>query len=244
MNPIKRLVHTGTFRDALCALVAVYIRFVYATSRWEVRNATVPESFWNAGRPFILVFWHGRLLMMPKIWRRGTPIRMLVSHHRDGELIVRAVKGFGVEAIRGSTSRGGTGALRELVRSARDGVYIGLTPDGPRGPRMRASTGIASLSRLAGIPIVPAAYAVARRRLLRSWDRFVVPLPFNRGIFVWGDPIEVHGRDQAELEATRHLIEDRLNQLTAEADIACGVTPIEPATAPATVPDGDHFASA
>ena len=94
---------------------------------------------------------------------------------------------------------------------------------------MRASAGVVSAAKLAGVPILPCAYAVRRRHVLRSWDRFVLALPFTRGVFLWGEPIEVSRTgDERALEASRRLVEDRLNALTREADLLCGATPIEP----------------
>ncbi|MEX2450013.1 MAG: hypothetical protein WD407_04080, partial [Rhodospirillales bacterium] len=104
------------------------------------------------------------------------------------------------------------------------------TPDGPRGPRMRASDGIVTIARLAGAPIVPVSFGAARRRVLNTWDRFVLALPFSRGVIVWGDPIVIErDADDAKLDEARRAVEDALNAITAEADALCGCAPVEPA---------------
>lgn len=235
----KRLVHTVPIRAILCWIAATYIRFVYATSRWETHNAAAAEAMWNSNTPFILAFWHGRLFMMPHIWRKSIPIHLLISHHRDGELLARTINHFGFQTIRGSTSRGGGGALREVLRSLKSGGCIGLTPDGPRGPRMQVSDGVISVARLAGVPIVPSAYAISRRKVLRSWDRFTFPLPFARGIFIWGDPVTVsRDADGDSVEAARKSLEHSLNEITAAADRHCGVEVIAPADQPLDEPGG------
>lgn len=211
-------------RAVLCRLVAAYIRLVHATSRWEMRNAEAVNALWDADSPFILAFWHGRMFMMPAMWRKGAPVGMLISRHRDGELIARTLRHFGVDAIRGSTSRGGGGALREVLRALKSGTSIGFTPDGPRGPPMRASGGVISAARLAGAPIVPAACAVSRRKTLPSWDRFVIPFPFSRGICIWGEPLSVpRDADREAVEASRRSLERSLNEISAAADRYCGV---------------------
>ena len=223
-------------RGVVCALAALYIRFVHATSRWRVVGAEFPAALWDRDAPFIVAFWHGRLMLMPYCWRPGKPVGMLISHHRDGQLIARTIGHFGFKSIAGSSSRGGTAALRVMLRGLKRGDSVGITPDGSRGPRMRAGGGVADVARLSGAPILPVAYATSRRRVLDSWDRFIVALPFSRGVFVWGAPIEVSkdGDDDAR-EAARLLVEDGVNAVTHEADRLVGQTAIEPAP-PAPAP--------
>ena len=230
MIRLKPVLRNAWVRGAICAVAALYIRLVHATSRWSVAGGEHAAALWDRDAPFIVAFWHGRLMMMPYCWRREKSIELLVSQHRDGQLIARTVGHFDLRTIAGSTSRGGSAALRAMLRSLKGGGSIGITPDGPRGPRMRAQGGIADLARLSGAPIVPVAFATSRRRVLGSWDSFILALPFSRGVFVWGAPIEAprKGDDQAR-ESTRRLVEEGLNAVTAEADRLVGQTTIEPA---------------
>ena len=109
---------------------------------------------------------------------------------------------------------------------------MGLTPDGPQGPRMRASPGIVHVARLAGVPIVPIAFTARPSRLINSWDRLMVPLPFGRGIIRWGKPLEIaRDADEAAVRDTVKLLEDRLNQLVHDLDESFGLPAIEPAIA-------------
>jgi len=227
----KRLSRNEGLRALLCAIAALYIRLVRASGRWRVVGAEHPAAFWDAGRPFILAFWHGRLLMMPYCWRRGVAMNMLISRHPDGRLIARTIGHFGLGAVAGSSGKGGRAALREILRAIGRGECVGITPDGPRGPRMRASPGVVDIARLSGVPVLPAAFATSRRKVLGSWDRFVVPLPFSRGVFVWGAPIAVpRNADAGAREAARRQVEDGLNAVTAEADRLVGQATIDPAT--------------
>ncbi|WP_245913346.1 lysophospholipid acyltransferase family protein [Caenispirillum bisanense] len=217
-------------RNAMCWLAARYIAFVYATSRWTEVGREHPEAIWSAGKPFILSFWHGRLLMMSQAWPRPKPIHMLISQHRDGQLIARTVAHFGIKSAAGSSSRGGAGGLRIMLKALKDGECVGITPDGPRGPRQRAADGVIHIARMSGVPVVPLAYATRSRRLLDSWDRFLVPRPFTRGAFVWGEPLVVpRDADPAEIERLRALLEDRMNAITAQADGLVGRPTTEPA---------------
>jgi lysophospholipid acyltransferase (LPLAT)-like uncharacterized protein len=159
---------------------------------------------------------------------------MVISQHQDGQLISRAVAPLGINTLTGSTSRGGAAVLRAMVRALKDGECVGVTPDGPRGPRMRANPGIIHAARMAGVPILPLAYSAAPSHLARSWDRFMVPLPFCRGIVRWGEPIDVPADANAETVARlASLLEERLTALTMELDRRIGIEAVEPAPVPA-----------
>lgn len=217
-----------------CWLGAQYLRLVFATSRFTVEGDAEAQRLWREKKPFILCFWHGRLLMMPFAWNppkgaREAPIHMLISAHHDGKLIARAVSHFGIDTIAGSDNRNTLSAMRSLVRTVRGGGCIGITPDSPPGPRMRAKPGVATLARLAQVPVIPASYSITRRKVLNSWDRLLVPKPFGRGVFLWGQPIAVaRDADDAAVDRARLQVEAALTQLSAEADRRCGHAAIEP----------------
>jgi lysophospholipid acyltransferase (LPLAT)-like uncharacterized protein len=230
VRALKPVLKSDAVRRGLCWLGSLYIRLVFVTGRWRTINADIPETFWRDGRPFILCFWHGRILMMPKIWPRGRAIHMLISQHRDGQIIARTVAHFGIDTVAGSSSKGGTAALRSMLAALKRGECVGITPDGPRGPRMRASDGIVSLARMSGAAIVPATYSARPARALGSWDRFLVPAPFCRGVFIWGDPIVVdRDADAAAIERARLGVEESLNAITDEADRTLDRPRIDPA---------------
>jgi lysophospholipid acyltransferase (LPLAT)-like uncharacterized protein len=217
-------------RNMLCRLIVAWIHLVYRTSRWRVIGGQVPLAYWDEGKPFILAFWHGRLLMAPMAWRRGASMNMLISSHADGRIIADAIGYFDLGTIAGSRNKGGAAALRAILRALRDGQNVGFTPDGlTRGPAMRAAPGIIAAARLTGAPILPLTYATSNRFVLGSWDRFHVALPFSRGLFIWGEPIFVApDADAVAQEAARLLVEERLNEMTAAADRQCGRRPVEP----------------
>ncbi len=200
-----------------------YIRLVYLANRWSVEGDERPRRLTGEGRSFIVAFWHGRLLMMPLAWHRLVPFHMLISAHRDGRIIAGAMTFFGIESIAGSTSSGGTAALRTMLKRLKEGGCVGITPDGPRGPAMTASIGIVNIARLARVPILPLTYATSRRRVLPTWDRFHLALPFGRGVYLWGEPIEIAvDLDEAGLEQARRLVEERMVEMVREADRRVG----------------------
>ncbi|MDC0034033.1 lysophospholipid acyltransferase family protein [Alphaproteobacteria bacterium] len=226
----KTLMRQPAPRAAACWLMAHYIKLVSTLGRWSIEGTEIPEKLLAANQPFLVAFWHGRLLMMSEAWPYRKPFNMVVSQHRDGQLVARTIGHLGFGSILGSTTQGGSSVMRATLRTLRAGECVGLTPDGPQGPRMRASPGIVQAARLAGVPIIPIAFTARPSRLLNSWDRFMVPMPFGRGVIRWGHPLEIP-RD-AGADAVRDaakLLEDRLNALVHDLDETLGVRVVEPA---------------
>ncbi len=230
MRLSKRLRRVGPVQSTLAWLAAQYIRLLFLTTQWTVVCPPETEKCLAKGRPFIACFWHGRMIMMRAALPRGTTMHVLISEHRDGQLISRALADLGVATVSASSRRGGAAALRSMSGLLDRGESVGITPDGPRGPRMRAKPGAIKAAQLSGVPVLPVSGAVGRRRILGSWDSFCLALPFSRGVIQWGDPIEVPRQaDDAELERLRLRLEDRLNHLTTEADKRFGQPEILPA---------------
>ncbi|HJN04438.1 MAG TPA: lysophospholipid acyltransferase family protein [Alphaproteobacteria bacterium] len=239
MSLAKAIARNEGARSFLCRLAALYIRLVHWTGRWQFIDQDAAMQTLADNSPAIMAFWHGRILMMAAIWPKRYPLNMLISQHRDGELIARTIGYFGFEAVRGSTTKAGVQALRTLVRGLGQGVYAGVTPDGPHGPRMRASDGVIAVARLSGAAVVPISYSASWRIVLSSWDRFIVPLPFTRGVVVYGEPVRVaRNADEDAREAARRTLEDRLNAITADADRACGHESVAPAPEPRSLGEG------
>ncbi|MBX7199631.1 MAG: DUF374 domain-containing protein, partial [Rhodospirillaceae bacterium] len=133
----KTIGRAPVVQSLLAGLAAGLIALVRMTTRWQSHNTSAAEGAWRGDAPVIVAFWHNRLAMMPYCWPSRRPFHMLISSHPDGQLIKKAVAHFDIDAVAGSSRRGGAEALRALVRLAREGHSIGITPDGPRGPRMR-----------------------------------------------------------------------------------------------------------
>jgi lysophospholipid acyltransferase (LPLAT)-like uncharacterized protein len=215
----RRFLRSELVKRIACWVTHCYIRFVYVANRWSVEGDEWPRRLTGEGRTFIVAFWHGRLLMMPPAWHQLASFHMLISAHRDGRIIAGAMTYFGIDTIAGSTSRGGSSALRAMLKRLKEGGCVGITPDGPRGPAMTVSIGTVNIARLARVPILPLTYATSRRRVLATWDRFHLALPFGHGVYLWGEPIEIaNEQDEAGLERARHLIETRMVEMVRNAD--------------------------
>lgn len=141
-------------------------------------------------RPRVYAFWHSQMLpALASHWNCG--IAVLISEHRDGELIAQVAARFGVRAIRGSTSRGAAGALRAMERALAEGVSVAVTPDGPRGPAEVFAPGTLIAAQRASVPIVLGAAVPTRAWRLQSWDRFIIPKPFAEIVVAYSDEIPV-----------------------------------------------------
>jgi len=232
---LRQITRSAAAQRTLWWLAAQYIRLLRLTGRWHNEGEEIANRLFAEGRPLILAFWHGRLLMMPFAWRHRKHVHVLISGHRDGRLIAGAMAQFGIPTVTGSTRRGGAGAILKLSRVLQDGGVVAITPDGPRGPRMRASAGIVHLARITGATILPMTYAARPSRRLSSWDRFVLPFPFSRGVFLWGAPVTVAAdADDETQEEARRALEEQLTALTDRADAELGVPRTEPA---ASIPE-------
>ena len=176
------------------------------------------ESCLARGERVIVAFWHARLLMMPFAYP-GRPAAILISQHRDGEYITRIAERLGFTVVRGSATRGGARAFMQLIRSLREGNNVVITPDGPKGPRQQAKSGVIELARLSGMPLLPVAFGAWPRTIMKSWDRFLLPHPFGRAVFVWGEPIYVPAdAEPGAVEKLQSVLAERLDALVADAD--------------------------
>jgi lysophospholipid acyltransferase (LPLAT)-like uncharacterized protein len=148
-------------------LGAAVIRGIARSMHCETRGHQAVDAFYRDGRHIILAFWHAQQLMIP-IGYRGTGSYVLISQHGDGEIIARIIARFGHKAVRGSSTRGGAGALRALIKLGRSGQDVVVTPDGPKGPRQVAKLGVVQLAKATGLPIVPMAFACSKKNSLRA----------------------------------------------------------------------------
>ena len=192
---------------------SMFIRTLYATLHVTHVNARHIDQLNAAGKWYILAFWHAHLPMM-FFARYRNPITVMSSQHRDGELSARNMERFGARVVRGSSTRGGAAALRAMIRSAQQGSVLAFTPDGPRGPARVAQIGVIAAAQMTGLPIVPVATVSERKKVLRSWDRMEIPMPFSRIRFLYGEPIQPpSSRDPEEMESCRLKLQNSLNLL-------------------------------
>jgi hypothetical protein len=209
-------------QQLLASLIYGFIRVVGSTLRyqWEYhRDILQPEN-----GPFIFCIWHNRLALSLVMYddyirRQQQPYRLaaIVSASKDGGVVARILEHFGTQPVRGSSSRRGPQALRELTTWVERGYDVAITPDGPRGPRYVVQDGVIALAQLTGRPIIPASQHLSWKIRLKSWDRFQVPLPFGKAVMKFGEPLVVpRGIQDTERERLRQELEERIKNLTID----------------------------
>jgi hypothetical protein len=252
---LKAALSSAPVQFVLAALVAGLMNLVKHTTRWDRRGLEHVEPLWASDEGVVACVWHARILATIAAWplnskaSRQAPA-ILISRSRDGDLVSRVARLQSVTVVRGSAHnpkrsgeaarRGGFSAFREMMRHVQAGGCMAITPDGPRGPRMRMSLGAVKLAQATGAPLIGLGWSTASKVVFDSWDRFILPLPFSRGVIVYTKPMLVpREANPAELEACRAEFERRLNEATREADLACGGPVIKPADPTPRVASGD-----
>ena len=178
-------------------LGAAFIQAVARTWRFRVVNESAAKQERAAGRPVVMALWHGEMLPL-LFYHRNRQIAVLVSEHGDGEIIARILDEFGFRLVRGSSSRGAARALIAVDRELQAGYDVGITPDGPRGPRHSVAPGALLAAHRAGARILPLAAKASSAWQLGSWDRFMIPKPFARVTIAYGDPMAVEAPSSRE----------------------------------------------
>ncbi|EGF89594.1 hypothetical protein ABI_40110 [Asticcacaulis biprosthecium C19] len=230
----KKLTEKPWLRELIADLLIAYLRFCYATTKWQVEGEDEVKLVWASGRPVVLMFWHERLHLGHASWPtvNAQPVAVLSSQSKFGDVISKVNGAFGRHSIRGSKAKksdpsknkGGAQAFRDLLRWLRAGNCAATTPDGPRGPRREMTEGSLKLSQISGAVMVCLGQSTKRYFELGTWDRMRVPLPFSRGAMVWkvlpAVPADI---DEEIFEQGRLAMQAQLNAVTARADEIAGV---------------------
>ncbi len=171
---------------------------------------------WERGEQVIISFWHDQLFLLV-FGYPGKHAKLLISSSKDGELLARTMKYFDQDTVRGSSSRGGRAAFKEMLDLCKEKVDIVLTPDGPKGPRHELKNGVVQLARMSGRPVMPMAFVCNRGHRFKSWDRFLFPYPFGRGVYSFGEPLYFDKQEGVDgfRERLKKAMQD--NQKQAEA---------------------------
>lgn len=219
-----------TFKDRFILAILPYaawlvIKLIGGTQRMRVINLDAVEEVFKERGNAIFAFWHNRFLMIPYFYRTlfgWKDIVTLISRSIDGEYLDRGFKLFRPFVVRGSSSKGGTSALKKLVREIKTGKDCIITPDGPRGPRYEVQGGIATLSLLSKTPIIPVSYDSSRKLVLNSWDRTIITLPFGRSVLVFGKPIYPRSEgSKGDADWLCNQLKEQMTKITQMAEQEC-----------------------
>ncbi len=228
----------GAFgREAAGALAWAYVTLCWRTTRWRIERAPGVEATLAGGEGFLVAVWHNRLAFSALAAPKGRRTWAMISANRDGDVIAALTRRFGVSLIRGSSAdpgkpgknKQGRAAAVATARAVRAGGVVAIAVDGPRGPRLRVKPGVAALSALTSAQVVPFAISTRRGRRAGSWDGFLIPVPFDRGAMLAGEPIAPPGAGPEAVSAHREAVEAALTALTLRADALVGREPEPPA---------------
>lgn len=195
----------------LSFLIYVIVRTLSAS----LRVTHVHPEHIDGTPQYILAVWHEQMVALLGTSRWKAPMTVMISRSKDSDFSATVLPRFGISFVRGSSTRGGSAAIRELLRDAKTGKNMVFTVDGPRGPALVAKEGVVFAAQVSGVPILPMAFAARKAWRLRSWDRLILPKPFSKSVCVYGAPMSVPR--QADGEQWRLQLEQTLKTLTAEA---------------------------
>lgn len=203
----------NVFIKLLPPVFAFIIKGLFYLIRFEYQVSPKVLEKIKQNQVFIIAFWHGELLLQPmicnKFLNQHQKVSVLISQHFDGELIARTIQYFGIDSLRGSSSKGGIRALLGAVKRIENKEYIVITPDGPSGPYHSVADGIVLLSQRAKVPIVISRVFYRNAWEFKSWDKFRIPKPFSKVLCVIRDPLEI---ESLELEKAKNFIKFKMEE--------------------------------
>ena len=221
MHIKKKLLKKKFVQNILGFFTFLYIRAVNFTSSIQFENESIPKQFWNNDKPFILAFWHSQLMMIGFSWKKNKNVNILASSHSDGRFGAIVGKYFNLNNIQ-TSKKNKSMSLRSIFKLLNDNNYIGITPDGPRGPKEIVSEGIIKIAKSSKVPIIPIGFWSSKNFKLKSWDSFLITLPFSKCSFVWNKPLEIpYNIQENQIQHYQKLLQEKINQSVKKAQNNC-----------------------
>ena len=217
MSIRKKLLKHFIVQQLLAFIAFIYIVFVKITSNIKYENIDSPTKYWENKKPFILAFWHGQLMTFSYTWKINKKLNILASSHSDGRFGASIARYFKVNNIPISSDSNNL-SLRPIFKILNSNNYIAITPDGPRGPKEKVSEGIIKIAKISKVPIIPVGFGSSKNFCLKSWDSFLITLPFSKCRIVWGDSITIpENLEDQEIATYKKIIEEKINECVKKA---------------------------
>ena len=217
---IKLILNNYFLKKIFSLIGAAYIYFVYVSSKKKFINKDSFDKLISENESFIYALWHDQLLLSPLTWLSKKKINILISKHKDGDIIADLIRFHGFNSVRGSTNnpnkekeKNSVSNIRKILKSLKNNVSIGITPDGPRGPRHKVSEGTINIARISNKRILPMALAYKKKWILNTWDKFIIPMPFNEICIVWGVPMDIK-IEKIDISTQQEVLEKSLISIT------------------------------
>jgi len=213
----KKIFKYSLSQKFLAYIGYIYILFVCITSKIKIKNDQLSKKMLLNKEPFILAFWHSQLMMVGHVWKSKNTLNMLASSHSDGRFGSYIAGHFNLKNI-SIMAKNKSPSLRKVFKILNERNYIGITPDGPRGPNKKVSEGIIKIAMHSQVPIIPLGFASNKNFKLNSWDSFLITYPFSKCNFVWGEPITIpSSTKENEIEKYKIFLEDKINSCVSIA---------------------------
>ena len=217
MSIRKKLLKHFIVQQLLALIAFIYIVFVKITSNIKYENIDSPKKYWQNKKPFILAFWHGQLMTFSYTWKINKKLNILASSHSDGRFGASIARYFKLNNIPISSDSNNL-SLRPIFKILNSNNYIAITPDGPRGPKEKVSEGIIKIAKISKVPIIPVGFGSSKNFCLKSWDSFLITLPFSKCRIVWGDSITIpENLEDQEIATYKKIIEEKINECVKKA---------------------------
>lgn len=197
----KKILHQKHVIKFCAKLIKYYLKFVYITSDMKLDVSDNTAAFLRSKQACLITIWHGKILVIPEIGTYFGSFHVLSSRHRDGQYIEEFINLYGHQSIKGSSFTGKILALRKIIKQIKNRQKIVITPDGPRGPRYKVNSIVTKLATQCKIPVIYISYAASRVKVLGTWDRFNIPLPFSKLIVRIADPVYFSAQQDTNLAA-------------------------------------------
>ena len=221
MHIKKKILRNFFVQYILGFFTFLYIYAVNLTSSVKFENESIPKQFWNNDKPFILAFWHSQLMMIGFSWKKNKNVNILASGHSDGRFGAIVGKYFNLNNIQ-TSKKNKSISLRFVFKLLNDNNYIGITPDGPTGPKEIVSEGIIKIAKSSKVPIIPIGFWSSKNFKLKSWDSFLITLPFSKCSFVWNKPLEIpYNIQENQIQHYQKLLQEKINQNVKRAQNNC-----------------------
>ncbi len=205
----------------LAFFLKIYVKLIFCSSKLKIEVPTITKNLIASNKALVLVFWHGRMLLVPHIIcyfykRYGIAV---VSTHRDGEYVKKFLEAYKHKTIRGSSNKGGLIAIKKVIKALNENNIIAITPDGPTGPRFMVNGNVISIAKMTNTPIISISYSTTKAKVFRTWDRFLLPLPFGRLTIKISSPMMVEdlGLDiKSATNALTNFMQEQTNSVDEE----------------------------
>ena len=219
MRQLKRFSKTQIGQKFIGSLFFIITKLIYISISWKSINNSQKITLFKDENSYIFCCWHNKLFLGPHLLPRNKVINALQSSHSDGMITSVAFKYLGMKVILGSSFKGGLKAFRKMVKCIKTGESIAITPDGPRGPKEKVKDGVIKLAQITNAPIIPLVWSTKKYKKIKSWDEFIIPFPFTKGLYIFGEPMYINKKlNKKEFELTKLKIEKEMKRLTLLAD--------------------------